>query len=224
MIDSRSLAEETRRHYRAIDVPVARLVAKARAEGHTIPCKQGCDACCYDVTHVCHFELAPLIERLRQMPNALLDEIETRIADWTARMKAGGLEPDSLPDVRTYHRLHLACPLLDLEKHECRVYAVRPVACRCYYLINDDPAVCANRANVPTVTIMDHRATIAGPVFAWLERWARMTKRKEVPVIDAMLPFWLSEAWPIVRDRSHSIVSWMLAIEKRFEALQAVMK
>lgn len=226
-MDSRELIDETKRYHRAIDVPVANLVKKARAQGHTIPCKRGCDACCYEPTHVTHVELAPLIERLRHMPTAELDEIERRIEAWFFAMTNAGMDPQLIPEapeeMRRYHRLHLACPLLDLEKHECRVYAERPLACRCYWLINQDPSACANRAEEPTVNTLDFREVAAAPVMAFLSKWAKANKREELSIIEFMLTFWLREAWPLVRDRSKSIPDWMLAVERRMTATLTVL-
>ena len=37
--------------YRVFDVRMDVLVTEARRLGHSVPCKLGCDACCYDVTY-----------------------------------------------------------------------------------------------------------------------------------------------------------------------------
>lgn len=227
MKDDQRLIDETRRHNRAIDVPIGNLVRKARADGHSIPCKRGCDACCYEPTFITHFELAPIVERLRQLSDAELQEIEQRIDAWHDGVIAAGLNPENVPeshdDMRTYHRAHLACPLLDLERHECRIYSDRPIACRGYYLLDQDPSACANRANVLTVRTINMGPVVAEPVFHFLHTWARLFRKDEsVVVIEAMLAYWLRLLWPVVRDPSKSIVEWMLAFERGAIARDAI--
>lgn len=53
--------------YREFDVNMGTIVQAARAQGYAIPCKEGCDACCYDVAYTTEVELALVVERIRRM-------------------------------------------------------------------------------------------------------------------------------------------------------------
>ncbi len=206
----------TRRHLAMFDEYAAHLTSQARAEGHSIPCRKGCGACCYDVTEVAHFEIAPLIEHLRELPAEVLDVIERRLHAWREGMLAAGLDPTLPgPDLRTYHRAHLACPLLDLVTHECGVYAVRPLACRGHYLIDQPAEVCSNRADVPTVQTLTMDEGLGVVLRSLLKDYAGITgSRTEVDVGSSTLQGMLLDAWPLVRDPGLSIVEWMVAQER----------
>lgn len=89
------------------------------------------------------------------MPKARREEVLARVDAWMAGMRAAGLDPEeSYPDLRTYHRARLACPLLDQEHHRCTVYEVRPMSCRGHFVLARDASPCANRAEMPVITEM----------------------------------------------------------------------
>lgn len=156
-----------RRTHAAWDVAVQSLVRRARAEGHSIPCKLGCDACCYDVARTLGVEAPELAERVRAMPTVKRQRVVEAIRAWFAGMWAAGLDPANIsPDIQAYHRAHLACPLLDIEHHRCMVYDIRPLACRGHYVVAPDARVCANRAEVPEVTTLEYEDETIDKVFA----------------------------------------------------------
>src|SRR5271157_1734511 len=127
-----------RRAYLEFDVHASALVRKARETVH-VPCKAGCDACCYDVAWVLPPEGEEIAERVRSMPARKRQGVVDRIRAWHEGMRAAGLDPDDIrPDLRAYHRARLACPLLDVETHRCMVYDVRPMACRGHYVVAED--------------------------------------------------------------------------------------
>lgn len=145
-----------RRAYAEFDVTVAALVRSERAKGTSIPCKAACDACCYDVAWGIPEEVGELVERVRSMPSAKRDAVLGRARSWLDGMRAAGLDPDKkYPDVKTYHRAHLPCPMLDVEHHACMAYDIRPLACRGHYVQAPDASPCANRGNEPVIDTVE---------------------------------------------------------------------
>jgi Fe-S-cluster containining protein len=138
--------------YQAFDVEVGAIVREARRLGMSVPCRAACDACCHDIAWATTPEAEQLAERVRSMPRARRAEVLERIARWFEEMRLSGLDPqDPNPDLRTYHRAQLACPMLDREAHRCMAYDVRPIACRGHYVLAPDASVCANRAKEPVI-------------------------------------------------------------------------
>jgi len=137
--------------YREFDVSMDRIVLAAREQGHDVPCKQGCDACCYDIAFTSETEMGPAIERIKRMSPHRQAKILAAAADWERRLRGVGIDPDMEPEdhppptVRqTFYSAHAACPLLDQERHRCMVYEERPIACRGHWLINEPASKCAN--------------------------------------------------------------------------------
>jgi Fe-S-cluster containining protein len=194
--------------YKEFDVAIGRLFKKAREEGHSIPCKRGCDACCYDAALPTHLEMPPIVKRLRQMPAELQVKIRARIIHWVNAMKAGGVDPfKSEPDIQAFHRVHEPCPLLDLERHECMVYDVRPFACRGHHVVNVTPAVCANRATEPAVPSLELDDIVVPMV-------SRVVADEKAPGGDfyvsvGLLPAMLMAIWPLVENPTRSISKWV---------------
>lgn len=139
--------------YAEFDVDARRLLRKAVAEGlGNIPCRRGCSACCSDVAWVVEPEARELVERVRSMPRALRERVLQGLGRWLEGMVAAGLDPDEkFPDLRTYHRAKLRCPLLS-DAGECMVYDIRPLSCRAHYVVAEDASGCANRAEEPEIT------------------------------------------------------------------------
>jgi len=131
--------------YRDFDVAVDALVRDVRAQGATIPCREGCAACCYEPVAASSHEVDAIMERVRDM-----SEVKPRVQAWMQRAGMLGLL-GTLPDTRQYFSARLACPLLDVQTRTCVVYDVRPIACRAHLLVDMDPAVCANRDQVPAI-------------------------------------------------------------------------
>jgi Fe-S-cluster containining protein len=171
--------------YAAFDVAVTRLVRKARTE-LSIPCADGCAACCHDVAWATEPEVDELAERVRCMPAAKRERVLARTRAWLAGMRAGGLDPDDpRPDLRAYHRVRLPCPLL--EDDRCLAYDLRPLSCRAHYVVATDSSVCANRAEVPTLTTLEMPDLLA-------ETFLRMIDWKPVELRDYLLPRLLGAA------------------------------
>jgi Fe-S-cluster containining protein len=171
--------------YAEFDVSVARLVKKARTEV-SIPCAIGCSHCCHDVAWALQPEVDELAERVRSMPSAKRERILERVRQWLAGMRAAGLDPDDTsPDLRTYHRAHLTCPLL--EAGHCLAYDLRPLSCRAHYVVAPDARGCANRAEEPTITTLGMPDLIALSVM-------RMIDGKPAELRDHLLPRLLGAA------------------------------
>lgn len=139
------------RAHRLFDVEVSDMVRRART-AVSVPCRKGCAHCCFDIALVSEIEAEYIAAVVRKLPTAFRKSIEQRIVAWIARMTAAGIDvDDAQPDIRTWHRAHVPCPLLRLHNGTCAVYAARPLACRGHYVVNIEPAACANRADEPSV-------------------------------------------------------------------------
>ncbi len=93
----------------------ARIAQMQRSHGPW-PCAAGCDACCRRLgalPQLTKAEFVPLWRAIEAMPDAAA--VVAAIA--SAEPNAQG---------------HWTCPLLDAERGQCRVYDVRPIACRTY--------------------------------------------------------------------------------------------
>ena len=171
--------------YREFDVAVARLVRHARTEV-SIPCADGCSACCFDVAWAVKPEVDEIAERVRSMPTAKRARVLERTRQWLAGMRAAGLDPDDVhPDLRAYHRARLACPLL--EAGRCLAYDLRPLSCRAHYVVAPDARGCANHAEVPTITTLEMPELLVATL-------ARMLDGRPTELRDHLLPRLLGAA------------------------------
>lgn len=131
--------------YRGFDVAVDALVRDVRSKGATIPCSNGCDACCYEPVALSNHEAAVIAERIH-----MDDYRRKRVSAHAAWLEAQGWVGDGVAP-RAYLTERMPCPLLDVLTHQCVVYDVRPIACRAHILVDMDPAVCSNRALHPAI-------------------------------------------------------------------------
>jgi uncharacterized protein len=88
------------------------------------PCARGCDHCCRSLAQLPQLT-PPEWQRLAPAIDALHPDVKAAVR---TRLAAA---PDSGPVV---------CPLLDLDRGECRVYDARPIACRTYGFYTDPDA------------------------------------------------------------------------------------
>lgn len=157
-----------RKAYADFDVEASRLLKRVRSEGKSVPCKKGCSACCYDVAWVVQPEAAEIVERVQSMPRKLREQVVEGLRQWLAGMRRSGLDPDDIrPDLRTYHRAKLRCPLLGAQGL-CMVYDVRPMACRGHYVQAPDSSVCSNRAVEPVIDTVEFPLAITQAVMTML--------------------------------------------------------
>ncbi len=143
--------------HREFDVSMDMIVRAARAQGHSVPCREKCSACCSDIAYTTEAEMGPIVERIAKMSPHRQNKIRAAVVQWEKRIRGVGMDPDMVPEddpppsVRqTYYSAHAPCPLLDLERHRCMVYEERPIACRGHWLIDQPASVCANVDKDPT--------------------------------------------------------------------------
>lgn len=130
----------------AIDDDVARLSARAGAR-EQLACRRSCAACCTFAVGTTDVEAARVADFVEAMPRALRQDTLERLSAWerewrlferragetTAIVAATGRDDALIArDVR-WNAKRKACPFLDLSTHDCRVYPVRPVACRTHH-------------------------------------------------------------------------------------------
>jgi len=159
---------------------VADRVAQMQHSHGTWPCAAGCDQCCRRLGAlplVTQTEFDPLWAAIEALPDA-----EAVIA------AIGSATPDA--------HGHWTCPLLDPVSGRCRVYDVRPIACRTYgfyggrdgdYWCEQVTAHVGERRNTliagNQVAVDRHRDTVFGPSvdLALRVRDARATSVEEDP-------------------------------------------
>jgi Fe-S-cluster containining protein len=180
--------------YEDFDVDVRRIVLRARTEEFVnVPCTSGCDHCCYDIALSTSFEADVVVEHVRRLPQAEQVAIRRAAKDWLAAIRAADIDIFEVsPDVAKYARAHLACPLLDTEKHECRVYDSRPIACRGHFLADGDPKkICANRAEHPVMPAIYVNPEVQRAIIDIVSLHAKTTGTHTVAL--ALLPTLLAE-------------------------------
>lgn len=156
---------DVRTVHREFDVSMNMIVRAARAQGHSVPCREKCSACCYDIAFTTETEMGPIVEHIAKMSPYRQDKIRAAVVSWEKRVRGVGIDPDMEPiepgDVASgddpafntrarFYSAHAPCPLLDLERHRCMVYEERPIACRGHWLIDQPASVCGNVDKDPT--------------------------------------------------------------------------
>jgi Fe-S-cluster containining protein len=131
-----------------LDAAVAQRLANVAAAGKTVPCRKGCAACCYFPIEVQLLDVWQIVAHLRDWSPAELGRVRRRLTDAMARAKHARLNlarmfASKKGRVR-YTEARIACPFLVEGEDACRIYAVRPSACRTHYVVDTDPVECAN--------------------------------------------------------------------------------
>ncbi len=109
---------------------IAQRVTAITQEHPDWPCRKGCGNCCRQLARIPQLTQAEwmLLQRgLMALPEAELAAVARGVASLAVAVPAP-----------------VTCPLLDLERDACRVYAQRPVACRTYgfYVQRDKGLYC----------------------------------------------------------------------------------
>lgn len=109
---------------------IAQRVTAITQEHPDWPCRKGCGNCCRQLARIPQLTQAEwmLLQRgLMALPEAELAAVARGVASQAVAVPAP-----------------VTCPLLDLERDACRVYAQRPVACRTYgfYVQRDKGLYC----------------------------------------------------------------------------------
>lgn len=109
--------------YEQIDLLTHSFIRRCRAEREKVECRKGCSWCCYQAVFVSAGEILYLGNYLLKHQNReTIREITGK-----ARVKS---ETTSKMNIRQVLQHRSPCPLLD--GNSCRVYPVRPLACRIY--------------------------------------------------------------------------------------------
>jgi Fe-S-cluster containining protein len=149
--------------YAVDDAVIAVGVAQQRAEGRTITCSKGCDACCRaQPVPVTPAETLALARRVQALPAARQARVRARFADGVARLQEARLfdtlmrdEPTTSPQqaltvTARYFSLGLACPFL--EEGACSIHVDRPFVCR-QYLVSSPATLCADPLTAPVAVV-----------------------------------------------------------------------
>ena len=149
--------------YAVDDAVIAVGVAQQRAQGRTVSCRKGCDACCRaQPVPVTPAETLALARQVAALPAARQATVRARFAAGVARLRQVGLYdtlmrseptttgPQALAVTATYFGLGLACPFL--EQGACSIHPVRPFVCR-QYLVTSPATLCADPLNAPVAVV-----------------------------------------------------------------------
>ena len=105
-------------------------------------CKKGCDSCCYQLTAASLAEGALIAAHIMESASwtSELRALRTRLQQDSDEIRAMG----TAGKAKSYQWMERkkGCPFLDKKAGECRIYNVRPLACRTYYVVSD-PANCS---------------------------------------------------------------------------------
>ncbi len=105
------------------------LKTRPMADIANVTCRKKCTFCCYRDAHLSEGEAIVLAEYVRQQPTVLNMEL---------------LQKQSLAqDIEDLSWAERACPFLDTDSKECRIYSHRPMACRAM-LSQGNPLDCRN--------------------------------------------------------------------------------
>jgi hypothetical protein len=96
------------------------LQEQALAAGRRPACKEGCAWCCYGTRVELVAPEALVIASTLTSPDQ--ESMRARIRETARRVQS--------MSAADRHRERIACPLLDVERGTCSIYAVRPLACR----------------------------------------------------------------------------------------------
>jgi Fe-S-cluster containining protein len=151
-------------------LPAVRSVADAlqdearrtlAAQGQSVTCGCGCDACCRHLVMLGEAEALGLLRTLHALPEDHLGRVRARFRAGLERLESAGLTPDlytaftrEVHDTgrlgqmqAAYWELGIPCPFL--EHGACSIYAERPLICR-QYAMTSPPAACRTPFNAGT--------------------------------------------------------------------------
>jgi Fe-S-cluster containining protein len=188
-------------------------VAAARAEGRSVPCRDGCAACCRQLVTISLVEAVGLADTVAAMPPQRQSRIRRRFAEVIGRLeeagmldpreprgqrrltaRAGDLREDVLPRLsRDYFSLGLACPFLDHES--CSIHGARPGICREYH-VSSPAERCRQLYDGPGVDRVTPGIRV-GPALMWAAHQVAGTMAGQIPLVLALE--WAESAGPALR-------------------------
>jgi Fe-S-cluster containining protein len=136
------------------DAIVQSAVQAARAQGHSISCKNGCGACCRQLVPIPPTEAHRIRDLVNELPEPRRSEIQARFTEARRRLQHANLLEDLLdlgavskerrtPLALDYFRQGIPCPFL--EEESCSIHPDRPLVCR-EYLVTSSAEHCARPA------------------------------------------------------------------------------
>jgi Fe-S-cluster containining protein len=119
----------------------AAFAQRIETEGFAVTCKAGCSACCDQAVLITAAEADLIISRHRDLVRAALPEfarqkrvlVEAGAHDGPrdlAALMSDDVEEERAKMLANWYRQRIACAFLDPETKLCRIYDVRPLACR----------------------------------------------------------------------------------------------
>jgi Fe-S-cluster containining protein len=118
-----------------------------------IQCHKGCCNCCVDlvrgitapeIINIYHFvrpwpDVREIFEYLRDLAERFMEMLASRLR--RGEQEFGGEDPRVQEAHVEFNRLNQPCAFLDRQTGCCRIYPVRPIACR-YFFSLDPPEMC----------------------------------------------------------------------------------
>jgi Fe-S-cluster containining protein len=165
------LADLVRAHQVIIDQTLARALPVAHAQT-PIPCQRGCAHCCSLIVIVDEAEAELIVDTheglAKRAASVMRRQLERLAATAGPAPRAGMVDRDwerHLGDV--WRDLDQPCAFLDPETKDCRIYDVRPVACRTFFITGPDASGCERTRG--TSQIVDVAGTRSKAYHALLE-------------------------------------------------------
>lgn len=135
-------AEEMLPSFRAYtEALIGHATAQVAANGQSVSCRAGCDACCHQLVLVSTVEARRLAALVDAMPEPRRSEIRHRFtvadqniaawdraADYDRWVTHGNAEDHDI--IAAYFKLDMPCPFLEASR--CSIYEDRPLVCREY--------------------------------------------------------------------------------------------
>jgi len=153
--------------------PLMNIAAKSAS------CRRGCSHCCHNLVGSTLAEGILIADHLRSTPEFIreIPLFQAKLREQTRFIN--GLSHDM--DSRAYFVAKRPCVFLDQEKGECRIYEVRPAACRSYYVVSD-PANCSPDRPGSEVAFIDFQV----PTIRFIHSMLEETKAAIQPVTGAL--------------------------------------
>jgi Fe-S-cluster containining protein len=128
------------RAYARADQLFAAVMREGELLGYHYACQRGCAACCTYPVSATVEEGEVIADAVQALPTPTRLKVVARLAAWNrawasysrGRLGAGHVALE-------WQVKRVACPFLNLDTHECQVYATRPLACRVHHACNLDP-------------------------------------------------------------------------------------
>jgi Fe-S-cluster containining protein len=164
-------------------------------------CKRGCNNCCYQLIGASLAEGALIAAHVMESPAWLseLRTLRTRLQEDTneIRTMAG-------PKSKSYQWMEnkKGCPFLDKKSGDCRIYNVRPIACRTYFVVSE-PGNCSPDKPGAEVKIIDP-SEATGPAIEGIAR-----TRDEIPSATGSLQSMVLAGMELISHSPATFKKWM---------------